>query len=183
MSDTHQSDKYSKWKVLLLRRETRKVITHCKLLLVVTNGFETSGREFDSWDGSRTFQDFALTRPSRRLYKGASHFCWEHGPWDIHDGTHAAKGGGLLWRDTRKGTTHRFAATDTLTYKPKRFRRDTRIGTTHRFAATDTLTYKPKRFWYRLSPFSYGSVWIRTMSDLGIVNYRRTSISDKIKHR
>jgi hypothetical protein len=38
------------------------------------------------------------------------------------------------------------------------------------FAATDALSYKPKRSWYRTNPQSDGVVWIRRMSDLRTVN-------------
>jgi hypothetical protein len=48
----------------VLRRETRVGTTHRLLLLVVTNSFESDGREFDSWDG---LQDFLGSRFHERL--------------------------------------------------------------------------------------------------------------------
>jgi hypothetical protein len=50
-------------KCLLLWRETRKETTHRLLLLVVTNGFEFSVREYYSWDG---LQDFLGSRFNER---------------------------------------------------------------------------------------------------------------------
>jgi hypothetical protein len=72
--------------------------------LVVTFGFESSDPSSNPGVGSRTFSGLALNKRSRRLYKGAmSHSLAENMDLVvIHGGTHAAKGEGLLRRETRR---------------------------------------------------------------------------------
>jgi hypothetical protein len=92
----------------VLRRESRK--EKREVLLVVTFGFESSDASSIPGMGTRTFSGLALNKRSRRLYKGVmSHSLAENMDLVvIHDGTPVAKGGGLLRRETRKGTTHRY---------------------------------------------------------------------------
>jgi hypothetical protein len=77
---------------------------------VLIFGFESSDPSSVPGMGSRTFSGLALNKRSRRLHKGAmSHSMAENVDLVvIHDGTHAAKGGGLLRSETHKGTTHRY---------------------------------------------------------------------------